>query len=177
MKTNKTEDQKRQIALIKSKFHSPPAMPKELRANYRNIEALYSEIFETILEVNADTLQALPKESIQDIYSAISRLLESLFWVRKAMTAKPDKDYETTEWLVLNLIEVEKQESSVLLLAKRYSNATNNLVKLCPLNLFLENALMRLLNSYNISKDVTQISQSIRDGRKRRSSSLGKGEK
>lgn len=175
MKTYKTEDQKRQIAKIKSRFHSPPVMSKESRASYRSIEAMYSEIFETILEVNTDTLNALPKESIQDIYSAISRLLESLYWVRRAMTTTPDKDYETTEWLVLNPIEVEKQERSNLLLAKRYSNATNKLVQLCPLNLCLENALLRLLNSYNIAHEVTQISEGIREGRKRRSNTLNKG--
>lgn len=149
------------------RFGDHPVMSRETRQAYRSIESAYGRLLRVFLYVNQDALSLLPRENIDDINSAISRIYESLFWARRSLTSKPDPGYTSVEWLLIS----DRQDGMV---TESYKLVTNRLIKYCPASLFLENALIRLMNSYNIAADVTKISLGIISARRNRSIDLKK---
>ena len=150
-----------------AKFGDHPVMSKETRQAYRNIESAYGRLLRVFLFVNQDALLMLPRENIDDINSAISRVYESLFWARRSLTSQADPGYTAVEWLLIS----DRQDGMV---TESYKLVTNRLIKYCPASLFLENALIRLMNSYNIAADVTRISLGLISARRNRSVDLKK---
>lgn len=137
---------------------------KNVRAKYRAIESAYSRLLRVFLYVNQDALSMLPRENLDDIDSTISRVYESLFWARKSLTAKEDSGYSSLDW---RLAGADRNEVNGMI-AEVYELATERVIANCPQNLFTENALFRLMNSYAIASDVTKISLGILSARKNR---------
>jgi hypothetical protein len=131
---------------------------RDMLIRYRNISTGYNRLLRVFLYVNQDALPFLPRENIDDINSVISRLYESLFWARRSLTHREDDGYTAIDWLLIS----DREDGMV---TESYKLVTQRLIKNCPCNLFLENALIRLMNSYNIAADVSKISVAIASAR------------
>lgn len=149
------------------KFGSRSVLSRDAASEYRAIESSYNRLLGIFLYVNQEALNLLPRENIDDINSAISRIYESLFWARRSISSPSDDGYDSVEWLLIS----DKQDGMV---TEAYKLVSYRLMKSCPSNLFLENSLIRLLNSYNIASDVTRISSGILSSRSNRSVDLKK---
>lgn len=125
----------------------------DLREDYKQIGSAYNRVLRVFLYVNQDSLDVLSEENLDNIDSAVSRIYESLFWVRAAIASKDDPRFRDVEWLIIS----DRKNG---LLTEVYRLTTTRLVKL-PKNKFLYNAFLRLLNSYHLASAVTEISQSI----------------
>lgn len=147
--------------LLKRLSGDKPVMSKETRQNYRALESAYGRLVQVFLYLNQDAIADLSGENLDDIHSAISRIYESLYWARRSLTAAPDDGYSRLVWSLVS----DRRDSQI---TESYKLVSNKLIRYCPPNLFLENSLIRLMNSYNIAADVTSISLSILAARRNR---------
>lgn len=143
------------------RFGDYPPISNETAGTYTRIESAYGRLIEVFLYVNQDAFPLLPSEVIDDINSAISRIYESIYWARRSLGAPKDSGYASVDWLLIS----DRQDGMI---TEAYKLVSQRLIKHCPANLFLENSLIRLMNSYNIAADVTKVSLGVMSARQNR---------
>lgn len=152
---------------ILKKFGETVPMNEEQRMRYEKIEGAYGRLLTVFLYCNQSAYDKLPKQYLEDIDHTIERIYESLFWAKRSLTTNIDNSYENVQWLLIS----SKKDG---FLSASYEVVSNKLISNCPANQFLEQALVRLLNSYNIASSVTAISQSIINATKNQHDDLRK---
>lgn len=152
---------------ILKKFGETIPMTQEQKIRYEKIESAYGRLLTVFLYCNQSAYDKLPKQYLEDIDHTIERIYESLFWAKRSLTTNIDNSYENVQWLLIS----SKKDG---FLSASYEVVSNKLISNCPANQFLEQALVRLLNSYNIASSVTAISQSILNATKNQHDDLRK---
>ena len=126
---------------------------KEKMHKHRLIKGAYGRLIEIVLYVNQDaiSLDLLSQDDLEELRSAISRIQESRYWATMALgKEKPDPTHENLNWLLLN----ETANEGCGVLAEAYKLISARLLKYCHHSLVLENALVRLMNSYHLAGGV-----------------------
>jgi len=121
-------------------------------AKYEKIKRLYGRLLSILLYVNQDVIAAdlITPEEKDDLNSAISRIHESLFWTEKAIgVLEADPEYDL-EWVLIN----EYQSDGCGILSESYKLVASRLVNECHHSLVLQNALVRLMNSFYLGGSV-----------------------
>lgn len=101
-----------------------------------------------------ENLEYLPKEVRCEIYVGISRIYESIFWAKKSLGSEVTESVECIDLIYGKFTRVNK-------ISGIYQSAAIRLLKSCKHNLFLENSLLRLNNSYEIFSDILDRSATI----------------
>ena len=115
-------------------------------------ERAYSQLIQIVLYVNQEAiaLNLFSQEDTEDLISVISRIYESRFWRDTAFkietTVDHDPRYDDMEWLLID----ESSGHGYAVLQGAYRVTSLRLLRMCKHSLPLENALIRLMNSYHL---------------------------
>lgn len=135
-------------------FGSTYVMTKDLREKHRNLWSGYGRLLKIFLFVNQDAFSVLSAESKDDIIATLVRVYESIYWAQRSVGAPENPGYSDVSWLLL----CDKEDGMI---TESYKLVTQKIIRNCVPNVFLEQALLRLMHSYTIGNEVTNICQSI----------------
>lgn len=136
------------------RYADNPLLTTAAQGSYSGLEASYGRLVSVFLYVNQDALPLLPRDNVDDINNVISRIYESFYWARRSLSAPEDEGYVTVDWSLIG----DRRGGAI---TESYRLVSQRLISGCPNNLFLENALIRLMNSYHLAVDVVAISEGL----------------
>ena len=134
-------------------FKKRPLTPLAQR-NWESIESAYGRLLQVFLHVNQGALNLLPRANLDDLDLVVRLIYESHLWAGIAISLPSDAGYDSVEWLLIS----DKKDGFV---TKAFELVSTRLIKYCPANKRLEDALSRLIGAHNHACNVMLVSSGI----------------
>ena len=138
---------------ILRRFYDRPAMSRDQRQNYRDLELAYNRFLRIFMLSVQNVLNALSPENVDDISLVISYVCESLHWARRSLTGPRTPGYATVNYTL--------GQSDKSAIREAYDLVLFRLTSYCPQGMFLDNALIRLSGAYGLASGLIGVAEAI----------------